>query len=1384
MEAEFVRYFVEQAAQGGTRGVSPAAASVPVPVFIGSSAVPVVVLALESTPVPPAGNSVTFGAGSFWIQAALLAPGAPPSSFAGVLIAGGVATFDAPPLPIGGAIHFPDGTQLQFALQLDVPPPPAAQPGPGQDAVAAVVTLPVTLAVDIQGGATATPAPFSLQQYGQTLAFTPSGAAGTVSFLVDRLILPAAVDAPSFAPAAVQSTLFQPDGSAPITAAGWSMAISDAAFDQLGDAPDAGFSVVTTGPGLTLASAQMNGVVPLGAATFLSAPGMLEAIVTPSRSLTQTFTLWSGGAARPSSLDVATATPTGLAGWIAVPGQEQFLAFATLKTHLDRPLAADGRPLPYDLVTALFAITTTLAATTVQLRGTPQSQPAGTPVPLTTLVIENAVLFAAPATRLALDGTLGAAGAVTAGSVAVVHPVNGLVPTLPDPYAAEVSDDTAGLTTSLSVTITIAWTDPAAAPTMAFASSGGIFGTVFATLLDLSGAMDQLGVAASFQDPADFSLAGLDWRLPLHDVRLFTVPEISWEPMTDDGTSPGGVLQPPDDGGASALSVPQSVRLVPVAPSAVLAAGLDDIQNGLGYQAEITLPFGIHALIQEASITAQPGAAVSNLRPSFPTGLQGANQISLRAGTEDSPAHFHGSAYVDLGTQPSPGYGASVLGFTVAQIFNSQFTETAANPAGYVPLLRYDLSGYGASVFSDWRAADSVPGAGIVQARFDVLNGRTAYEVIQAQAYLYPWAVRVVRTITIERKLAGWVLRHDSGWRAASDGMFQFENPLNFQFQLGPVAGLTSIRNITENGAELSTPLGITWQPVLFDADVLLSTGLTVLEGANGAGALPSSGIAGYLMIGPPATPLSPDGYSELINLVGAVRAPISGTLVPIGAKLKMRVSDAEVSSAPAVPSQAVVVGAVRGSPLLPSQGAWSVAQRDPFGTAAPLALDAHTPVPLIQDGADPSRWHLAEPADVNRLNLPFTEYGFIQGTGTQKVYFPQPKLLANAPDIELPLPPHFADVGALLNATGAFPNLGAALQPPSPTPNITTSDDGVSITLEWDVDPSVGAATLLGFGDVSVQLEYQYVKDRSASSLPPPVRTHVKVTISPTGWDVTLQKVTLALVTPFGDINDPILSLVGTITASSTSAPTVTDLDVVYGAILGTVQSVFANLQQLAKFLPGGVGASLDVSFSDGKLTIRDSFALPKLPLGIGFITDVALDLGTTITLSPPSLNLTAGISAPDRPFHWLVSPLSGTGCVQVGYENATPAILIQGGLGVGLAIDLGIAAGSASVVIALQVTIGSDIKLQALLTGQASVDVLDGLASAALTLTAGLGLVPEPFPPRIGTKPLDDVILSASCAVGIHISICWVVDIDFDGAWQFTQKVDVPDITSVIPI
>ena len=117
---------------------------------------------------------------------------------------------------------------------------------------------------------------------------------------------------------------------------------------------------------------------------------------------------------------------------------------------------------------------------------------------------------------------------------------------------------------------------------------------------------------------------------------------------------------------------------------------------------------------------------------------------------------------------------------------------------------------------------------------------------------------------------------------------------------------------------------------------------------------------------------------------------------------------------------------------------------------------------------------------------------------------------------------------------------------------------------------------------------------------------------------------------------------------------------------------------------------------------------------------------------------------------------------------------VKMQAGIGVGLAIDFEIVSGSASIVIAVQLdATSSPIGVMVLLTGQASVDVLDGLTSASLTLTAGVGVKVSPGPLsdllEVPPDPIDylkqtTVTLIAEVAVGIHISVCWLVHVDFD--------------------
>ena len=158
--------------------------------------------------------------------------------------------------------------------------------------------------------------------------------------------------------------------------------------------------------------------------------------------------------------------------------------------------------------------------------------------------------------------------------------------------------------------------------------------------------------------------------------------------------------------------------------------------------------------------------------------------------------------------------GAGTLGHSVGFIFNKEFFydgNTGYKDRG-VPLTRIDFTGYGASIFSHWQNPNAAVAA-TSQAHFDVFIGRAAQEVIQVRSLVYPWGIRVVRTITIFRTSSAYVYRFDTGWQAESDGIYDFRynvyhppftvvaqnNP--YQFHPGIVRGVFRVRNIRETNA-------------------------------------------------------------------------------------------------------------------------------------------------------------------------------------------------------------------------------------------------------------------------------------------------------------------------------------------------------------------------------------------------------------------------------------------------------------------------------------------------------------------------------------------------------------------------------------------------------
>jgi hypothetical protein len=1490
-----------QDATGALHWVDLLPVTVSAPVQFAGAAAPFAVVPVRRETGPPVlrplpqapPNELDLGAGSVWFLANLLGTAFDAGAFTGFAISGGTLLSTRPFTVADGVYQVPAGSALTLTVSLALATQTVSGPVAGPDAAAATAAPPAELVIELtEASATlqlVTDA--QVQAYGSDVTLRWAGAAPAPA--VAGVLIPCSASSASFSFSQSVSGLFRPSGSAPIIGAAWVLPLAATGISALPEAAGPGVGQLNLGNGVEVSTGLGGAAVPIASWLLQIGAGTLRAgaASAAATSAGTTLTLWpeAAPATHPATIEFDT-TATSEFGFLASTASELLIVTGDLIAHLDRPLDASGSRVPFGTTgTHAAAILLHTPASTLGFVSGTQTAPGLAGL---SLVLENAVLRTAAPTTLTVAGRLeaGQFGSCTTG---LVFPLQWILPTLPDPYAAnfsasQIADGSGGRAAVVAV---ISWDGTNAAvmsSTLLVGSSGEQPKLSLPTgsadalqtsrllslaLLDLSTKVDLFGVAvapliseyatggpdsdagellrhslqaaapvasasvaaaasAVAQAPA-FALEGMSLALNGAAVATFAVPQVSWEPM--ESTGPQGPLgpvgNPGSDGPPLLVAVPNSQQLVPFAPAPVLTNNIGNVAAGAPFAALFSLPFGLTAAISQPNGPVNPrvrsrfladGGTFTSLSAGFQ--LTASEQLSAAVSLTLTPADgskspspvFPGASIIDVS------YGAQVLGETadgsssVETIFTGDFG--AGGKQQGVPLARADLSGYGASVFSEWLNQGVQPPS-IVKVQFEATRGRTAYEVIQAQSVIYPHGVSAVRTITMERQNAGWVDRSDSGWQPCSSGRFVFPNPA--VVHAGAMLGVFNVRNIREQGPQVQAA-GLTYQPVLFDADVGVAPSVNVTAGAfRGVPAfetqqltlVPSRDLVGYLQLLPVGSPPMPAQLATLVGQFGPFTPAVSCTVEAgkfgSGAGTVLRCSafeiDAVTTGQGGNASQEFGV-ALRGAPQIPRGGGWSLGVRH-YTDQAPAALPSDFPVPVVQNNNDTSRWHIADVADLDSLPQPASYYSLLHATGTNKVLFEAPQIPAAAgpglvPGLQFPqlpsaLPggivnpgsPNLGDLAAILNSTGLFPELAAALSllTSNELPQIDTIPSGFkyakSYTFPADAAGSPSTTTIVDLGVITITLAYG---DTTKS---PPTLAQLDYTVDSSAspsWTLSLKTLSFLVTVPaFG--SDPVLTITGGFYGDENTKPGLTNLDVTFGSALSAVQAVFSDLQALAAYLPGGVGADLDVAISDGKLTVSDTFSIADLPLGFGQLSDISLDLGLQVALSPLSVDFLVGLGAPDNPFNWIASPLAGNGLMTFGVQQSLPAFVIQAGIGLGLAIDLGIASGSASITIAVELDASTaSITLVATLTGQASVDVLDGLVSASLTLSAGLGFsvaplpvpVPQISPPRMEI-PAVDVTLLATCSVGIHISICWVVSVSWDGSWEFQQTFHTPALT-----
>lgn len=1392
----------------------------------GGPAVAIVVAATVSKKVTGGKTTFDFTDGGAWLAGALVHHGVPADGFVGVAFA--KASFavpgPVPPGPGGNTIVLPPAAVARFAFE---PVQPKAATGSlADDGAAALADFPSEIAFELDPAATnlAKLGDAGLTVYGQKVDLT--GGIGAQKFdadLSELIVRFAATSAATLSWDGPASTTFLTAGTAKILAGGYAFPVVRAAGAALAFENAHGWLGLQLDQGLSAQWGNLPQAMPFAGALLQARSGeMAITAKTAVRPFADPYSLWDAGG-DPGHPKAASILLKGERGITIASVQSAVRDLVMVKgcaiaAHLDQPCLADGTMPRFDGLEATYIIGRMGADTVLRVEAIPAAPVANVFMRPESYVIDNALLRTDGIMALALRAVL-VGGRATQGRLRLSSDLTNLIPMLPHPYAANLA--TLELVPRrlraqvawpspdrplLSFSISVPAGDGRQAQAQRQAVDADIKGRGDAfldILLDVSSFGDQWGVVFL---PYALDFARIDGQLLTIDGRLsalYAVPQISWEAViTEDPFGQRLIFNAfaADDGPPAIVNVP-TPNLRPMTPKGFIEQFLVDYANGSDLKANFTLPFGLEANVDSAAPSPVALRPLFGLvRPSF--GVQtGGIQLGIVAGTDSKHpmAVMPGISFAT--TDPNDaGYASAILDTPplspVASFWDQQFKTGLQGQGPFVPLDRIDLSGYGASAFSHY--AEDV-GVGVSEARFNVIVGRTSYTLIELRSFLLPWMIPVVNTTIFERDGAAWIERRNSGWRAKGPGEFVFTPAVTVE--TGGVIGLYNVRNIRSTGGPtFPAPDGTNYAPVYFDCDVGVVTGaaqhgFTIHGGDMGGGRLAGKGFIGYLDLTGSVTPPTMDQVVSLMDVVLSAGGPVAADVevVDTGIRLTLIGVDAAATSGPGTRTLGV---ALRGLPHLPRDGSWSVAKRGAT-QPTPSPVDPLTPVPLVRNHADLATWHMAEPSDVNQLANPATLYGILQSTGTQKLFFEHPTIakIAGQNPLNCAVTPKLADVGALLGNSALLPAIGSLLDFPA-FAGFVAKGDGLATTQNLTKTVHIDDKTLIPLGPISVVLSTNDGPGLKPSPPAPPNFSVITAVIDPAKaprWSITITNVAFKLlVDGMSSSTDPLVAVVGDIAAADGQAPTLANVRFGYGSSLSVVKDVLSGVEALAEALPGGGASGLDVSFAGTKLRVRDAVSLPKLPLGFGYIEDIALDLGFDVDVLALTMQFHVGVGSDQKPFSWLASPLSGNGLLQLGADKAL-GVVMQGGIGVGLGIDLAIASGSASVVLAVRLdTTKIPFGVMVLLTGNASVDVLDGLASASLTLTAGLGIQVSPGPASdlLQIPPLIDdyikntsITLSAEVQVAIHLSVCWVVHVDWSGEWGFSETLSGGALTSLLP-
>ncbi len=1081
---------------------------------------------------PPRAPTFDVPAGSVWFASQLIDPAAPSGSWTGLRVNGGTLRFGAQVTGTGDEIVVPMGVSIDLTADTE-PQTPDTGTGPGQDARDAKVAVPARFRLVVGAGIGATiaalgPARLLAFGFGAELAAIADPARFDPNLGV--LAVPMTPKPVPFTANAVRAKVFSLSGSAPLTAAAWGLPVAVVDPSHLGEASGTGSLLLWVDAGISATWLGQTEAVELMAAVLEADPHRLAVIARGARSerVEQQPKLSAAGAGR---IDLRWTTSFPVTFDSEAKGFEAVISRAELSAMLDRPVDLRGERLNLHATGALVVFLASATGTFLLVEGALDRHGDDEAI---AFALVNAVLRATRPSAIILyghyDGTT-----IDHAWCELIYRLLALIPTLPDPYAASYGSLISALDQQDGELLSILRWDGATS-SFDFRLPGGGAGVIEALgrfhgnpfdqttgaltymerggteqwpraveamgdalafegrrsliLLDVSTNVAQFGVAWSTSvdrtavdgtamgNTATLAIDKLTIEVDSDQVALVTLPAVQWEAVeTVEDPDPSPLptwVSFANSGVPTIVGVPTS-NLVPVHPIAALNTLVDNFAQSspLTARARFTLPFGMIAVsnLHGVDPVDPRWASVVFNRPRQGQ-LEGAHQLRIDAhddtlASDETPALSGFTVQLPV-AQPG---NRSILGSDVTSIFNTYVGAAGKRPM--VPVTRIDLSGYGESLFSDWRNPYTDPVA-VVQARFDVLVGRTAYEIVKVRSILFPYGVVVVRTITIQRRNNAIVTRTDSGWQAVSDGLYQFPGT-PIVTHPGVASRITNVVNIRDTG-QVITVGGIDMAAVYFDGHLDLDGAPTAPDGSIQL--VSAKGQFGCVQI-TAGSLISPSQYADLLAKSGPLGGPID-TKIYIGSgpqAMHLQHVDVGVTAGMGGPEFAM---AAWGAPAFPGGGQWSVVQVD-SPAAAPKAVAKDHGVPLIRAGAagtapaPSSPYRFADPADLTQPTNPSRDYAVLHAMGTQRALYRRPKIEAtDSTSITSTQAGSIADPYSLGTAIGPYPEADKTI--PFPTPNWALRvDNNGNYRLEMPSPfaAGVGRRTMRKAGSVKSELDY-----------------------------------------------------------------------------------------------------------------------------------------------------------------------------------------------------------------------------------------------------------------------------------------------------------------------